>query len=419
MRAWVTSCQALTPSSSPARERRSSIPLMVSMTRPYALRGALVTTCPPNGGGTVPLGAMESPAAPASIRAVRMGRVRGECCMTETTATDTAALKAAMEDALLQPSLCAAFQLTAAANADRVALRSLGAEDDLTYRDYAERLRRVATGLHALGVRAGDAVGLMLANCSEFHIVDGAAMHLGAAPFSIYFTNPAEQIVPMIRNAKSRVVIAAPEYVEKTLAVQQAAGFIEHIVVLGDDAGAGTMTLAELEELEAPAGFDFDATWQAIQPQDIAGIVYTSGPTGEPKGVEWSHGALLDNLRGLYKLAPPSPEGRWLSFLPMAHLTERFMSHYSHMVFGYTITTAPDVRQLGAGLAAVHPTRFFGVPRMYEKMGEGAKAIARGDAALQEALDLSLRAVEAGDLDPALAAAAEAARATLRPIREK
>src|SRR4051794_24603581 len=205
----------------------------------------------------------------ASIRRVRIeASPRREFCMTETTVTDTAALKATMEDALRQPSLCAAFQLTAAASPDRVALRSLGGDDDLTYREYAERLRRVATGLYALGVRAGDAVGLMLANCSEFHIVDGAAMHLGAAPFSIYFSNPPEQIVPMIRNAKSRVVIAAPEYVEKTLAVQRTAGIIEHIVVLGDDAGDGTMTLAELEELEAPAGFDFDATWQAIQPQD-------------------------------------------------------------------------------------------------------------------------------------------------------
>src|SRR5437588_9186532 len=139
-------------------------------------------------------------------------------------AHDTDALKAAMEEALAQPSLCAAFHVTVAANADRPALRSLGAEDELTYVEYAERVRAVAGGLYALGVRSGDAVGLMLANCSEFHIVDNAAMHLGAAPFSIYFSNPAQQIEPMIRNARSRVVFAAPEYVEKTIAVQRATG---------------------------------------------------------------------------------------------------------------------------------------------------------------------------------------------------
>ncbi len=342
---------------------------------------------------------------------------------TDAIAThDTDALTAAMEEALAQPSLCAAFHVTVAANADRPALRSLGAEDELTYVEYAERVRAVAGGLYALGVRSGDAVGLMLANCSEFHVVDNAAMHLGAAPFSIYFSNPAEQIEPMIRNARSRVVFAAPEYVEKTIAVQRATGIIDHIVVLADDAGAGSMTLAELASLEPPADFDFDATWRAIQPDDIAGLVYTSGTTGEPKGVEWSHGALLDNLRGLYELAPPSPAGRWVSYLPMAHLTERFMSHYSHLVFGYTITTAPDVRALAPALPVVRPTRFFAVPRIYEKLGEGAKAIAVREDALREALDTSLRAVaaaEAGELDPTLAVAAEEARATLQPIREQ
>jgi long-chain acyl-CoA synthetase len=339
-----------------------------------------------------------------------------------TTSYDTAPLNAAIDDALAEPSLCAAFHVTVAANADRPALQSLGGEDELTYREYAERVRAVASGLSALGVRPGDAVGLMLGNCSEFHIVDNAAMHLGAAPFSIYFSNPPEQIEPMIRNARSRVVFAAPEYVEKTVAVQRATGIIEHIVVLGDQAGAGSMTLAQLEALAAPADFNFEATWRAIGPDDIAGIVYTSGTTGEPKGVEWSHGALLDNLRGLYKLAPPSPAGRWVSYLPMAHLTERFMSHYSHMVFGYTITTASDVRQVATALPEVRPTRFFAVPRIYEKLGDGAKAIAAGDDVLREALETSLRAVEgaeSGDLDPGLAVAGEEARVKLHAIRER
>jgi long-chain acyl-CoA synthetase len=343
--------------------------------------------------------------------------------MAETAVTyDPAALKAAMEDALAQPNLAAAFHVTVAANAERPALRTLVSAEELTYRRYADRVRAVAGGLYALGVRPGDAVGLMLANCSEFHIIDNASMHLGAAPFSIYFSNPPEQIEPMVRNARSSVVFATPDYVEKTVAVQKATGIIEHIVVLGDDAGAGTMTLAELEALEAPADFDFDATWRAIGPEDIAGIVYTSGTTGEPKGVEWSHGALLDNLRGLYKLAPPSPAGRWVSYLPMAHLTERFMSHYSHMVFGYTITTAADVRQVAEALPVVRPTRFFAVPRIYEKMGEAAKAMAGEDAALGQALDTSLRAVqaaEAGELDPEHAIVAEEARAKLHGIRKK
>ena len=81
-------------------------------------------------------------------------------------------------------------------------------------------------------------------------------------------------------------------------------------------------------------------------------------------------------MRGLHALAPVSPGGRMVSYLPMAHLAERFMTNYCTLAFGYSITTAPDPRQVGAALAASHPTRFFAVPRIYEKLAEGAKAIA-------------------------------------------
>jgi long-subunit acyl-CoA synthetase (AMP-forming) len=342
--------------------------------------------------------------------------------LTEATAIASLAPAQAIELALEQPTLCAAFQVTAAANAGRPALRTLGSGGECRWSEYAERLRSIASGLYAVGVRPGDAVALMLSNCSEFHMLDSAAMHLGAAPFSIYFTNPAEQIEPMIRNSEARVVFAHPQHVETMLEVQRRTGLIEHVIVLGDDAGAGTMTLAELEALQSPLDFDFEATWRAIVPDDIAGIVYTSGTTGEPKGVEWSHGALLENMRGLNKLAPPSPAGRWVSYLPMAHLAERFMSHYCSMAFGYTITTAPDIKQLAGALVETRPTRFFAVPRVYEKLGEGAKAIAAGDDRLREALEISLRAVgevESGAADPELVAAAEDARKRLAPIREK
>jgi long-subunit acyl-CoA synthetase (AMP-forming) len=338
------------------------------------------------------------------------------------TTSNVGELQQAIDKALAQHTLPAAFQVTAAANADRPALRTFGRDDELTWGEYADRVRSVAAGLAALGVRKGDAVGLMLANCSEFHILDNAAIHLGAAPFSIYFTNPVDQILPIIANSQARVVFAQPQYAETMAEVARRAGHIEHIVVLGDEAGAGTMTLSELEALEPPADFDFSATWQAIGPDDIAGIVYTSGTTGEPKGVEWSHGALVSNMRGLNALAAPSPAGRWVSYLPMAHLAERFMSHYCSMAFGYTITTAPDVKALGGTLADARPTRFFAVPRVYEKLGEGAKAIAGSDERLRDALGTALKAVEAaqaGTLDPELAAAAEEARQALQPIREK
>jgi long-subunit acyl-CoA synthetase (AMP-forming) len=322
-----------------------------------------------------------------------------------------------IEQALAQHTLCGAFQVTAAAHPDRPALRSLGAEREYTWGEYAEEVRRIAGGLDALGVRAGDAVALMLAGCSEFHLIDTAAMHLGAAPFSIYFSNPVAQILPMIENSQARVIFTQPQFADIVADVARQSPTIEHIIVVG---GEGELTV---ESLPAPdASFDFEATWRAIGPEDIAGIVYTSGTTGEPKGVEWSHGALIDNMRGLHALAPVSPGGRMVSYLPMAHLAERFMTNYCTLAFGYSVTTAPDPRQLGDGLAVSHPTRFFGVPRIFEKLGEGAKAIAASDpvlsAALARGIELAV-ASNAGPLTDAQHAELEAVRATLAPVREK
>ena len=141
--------------------------------------------------------------------------------------------------------------MTAAAHPERPALRTLGAEREYTWGEYAEEVQRIAGGLHALGVRAGDAVALMLAGCSEFHLIDTAAMHLGAAPFSIYFSNPVEQILPMIQNSEARVVFTQPQFVEIIEEVARQSDTIEHIIVV------------EPGKVDLPApqdDFDFEAT---------------------------------------------------------------------------------------------------------------------------------------------------------------
>src|SRR5688500_9304048 len=103
---------------------------------------------------------------------------RARRAMDTTTAPQDSA--AAIEEALRQDTLCAAFQVTAAANADRPALRVFGSDTALTWRDFAERVRSIATGLAALRIGAGDTVGLMLDSRDEFHLIDTAVLHLGA-----------------------------------------------------------------------------------------------------------------------------------------------------------------------------------------------------------------------------------------------
>src|SRR5436190_12975833 len=94
--------------------------------------------------------------------------------------------------ALDATTLCEAFQSTAAERASQVALRTPGDAVSITFGEYAGRVRAIAGGLTGLGVGRGDTVGIMLVNRPEFHLVDTAALHLGATPFSVYNTSTAE-----------------------------------------------------------------------------------------------------------------------------------------------------------------------------------------------------------------------------------
>lgn len=112
-------------------------------------------------------------------------------------------------------SMCEAFQLTAAERPDAVALRTIGDGVAISFSEYAERVRRLATSFHALGVRSGDTVGFMLTNRPEFHLLDTAVMHLGGAPFSIYNTSSLEQIAYLLSDAGNRVMVVEAAFLDQ------------------------------------------------------------------------------------------------------------------------------------------------------------------------------------------------------------
>src|SRR5215211_2113068 len=143
-------------------------------------------------------------------------------------------------------TLCEAFQATAEANPDRVALRTKDDEVSLTWGEYADRVRAIATGLAGLGVSGGDTVALMLTNRPEFHLADAAAMHLGATPFSIYNTYSPEQIKYLVGDAENRVVVTEQAFLDRLMAVKDGDNALEQVVVVDGDAPEGAMTLDEL-----------------------------------------------------------------------------------------------------------------------------------------------------------------------------
>jgi len=285
-----------------------------------------------------------------------------------------------------------AFQLTAQAHPDRCALRTKGDELSMTWREYAEKVRGVAAGLAGLGLERGATMALILTNRPEFHWFDAAALHLGATPFSLYNTYTAEQIQYQVDDAEARIVVTERAFEDRVRQLQN----VDHVIVVEDDD----------VESHAPAGFDFEAAWRAVRPDDLLTLIYTSGTTGPPKGVQLTHANLIAGVNGFDEVIRFPDEGRVVSWLPMAHIAERACSHYLPMFVGFSTTCCPDPRQVVAYLPEVKPSWFFAVPRIWEKLKAAIEAgiEAEQDAAKKQATEWALgvglrrvRAEQAGE----------------------
>ncbi len=160
-------------------------------------------------------------------------------------------------------------------------------------------------------------------------------------------------------------------------------------------------------------GFDAEAAARAVAPDDLLTLIYTSGTTGPPKGVQITHANMLAEWRALYAVSPTPPHGRLISFLPAAHIADRWSSHYGAMVFGHEVTCCRDPRRVMEIVPEVRPTTFGTVPRIWEKTKTALEAAFDAEpdedrrAAVRWALDVGrrrVRAVQAGEpVDEALA----------------
>jgi len=263
-------------------------------------------------------------------------------------------------------TMCEAFQRTASIDPDAVALRTPGDTQTMTWREYAAQVRKVAAGLAGLGVRRGDTVSLMMGNRIEFYALEVGAQHVGATSFSVYNTLPAEQLTYLFGNAGTKVAICEEQYVDR---IRASGAAIEHIVCI-DGSPAGTISVDDLYAA-APADFDFESTWRAVQPDDVVTLIYTSGTTGNPKGVEMTHTNLLFEGYGLDVVLGIQFGDRITSFLPSAHIADRMTALYGQEMFGTQITVVSDGRAIAAALPDVRPTVWGAVPRVWEKLKAG------------------------------------------------
>ncbi|MBM7519348.1 AMP-dependent synthetase/ligase [Nocardioides nitrophenolicus] len=355
--------------------------------------------------------------------------------------TDTLTVRAEIEQEIAGLTLPVALARTVAAEGDRPAYSDKVGIDlsagyapgwrTVGWTELREQALDVAGALMAAGVAAGDRVALMAANRIEHVVADLGAVHAAGVSMSVYNTLSPDQVAYVAGHAEPAVVVLeSADHLarwERALAESSA---IRTVVLIDAEAPAGddrfvgwTDFVAAGAAWRAEHAAELDARTAGISPDDPLTILYTSGTTGNPKGVVLTHHAVLYECACSLRVAAPTQHNDFISYLPFAHIAERTLGMYIPQVNGAHIHLIADPALLLGALGEVHPTRFFGVPRVWEKIKTGisAKLAAEPDAEkraqVEGALAIGLEYVEAlqsgGEVSPELAARFQAADAGL------
>jgi long-chain acyl-CoA synthetase len=325
-------------------------------------------------------------------------------------------MESAQQNQQIESTLGAAFFAAANRYGDRVALRhKVGKEyADIRYRELAERVIRLAAGLARLGIERGDRVALLSENRPEWAVTDLAVLSLGGIIVPLYTSLPAAQVEYAVRDSWAKaLVVSDAGQLKKGLEVRANLPGLQTLIVMdseaaptGDADDDGVHTLESVSDLgQAQPLDDYAARQQAVQPDDVASVVYTSGTTGDPKGAMLTHGNFtweLQAIREHFRVggAPIGEEDVFLSFLPLSHTFERLAGHFLPLAIGASIGYSEGIRTLADDMARLQPTIMVCVPRVFESFHERmldavAKQPASNRAVFEKAVEFGYRYAEA------------------------
>ncbi|MFB6111622.1 MAG: long-chain fatty acid--CoA ligase [Halobacteriaceae archaeon] len=266
----------------------------------------------------------------------------------------------------------------------------------LTYGQMRDIVRHLATGFRELGVSADDRVGLFAHTRMEWAQADFALLAAGAVVTTVYPDSSARKVSYLLGDPNADGVVAEGESeLDRALAAHDDPENdvdLEFVVAMDDvdDRGRDMVySMAEVHDLgrEAYEPEAYEGWLEARDPEDLASLVYTSGTTGQPKGVRLTHWNLRANVNQCFRRIGPradsespslSPDSRTVSFLPLAHIFERLAGHFLIFATGASVAYAESSETLQEDFGLVQPTYATSVPRVYEKIYESARSQAAG-----------------------------------------
>ncbi len=251
-------------------------------------------------------------------------------------------------------------------------------EDDAwhsrTYGEFAQAMQDLAQGLAALGLKKGDRVCIWSKNSPRWAEVDLACISVGYATVPIYDTLTADQASYIMNDCGAKVLfVQNKEMLDSMEAVRKKLKSIDTIVLMdGTSRKKGVVTYNKLlKDGQAHAKSHegaFEKMKAAVKPNDLASLVYTSGTTGDPKGVVLTHNNFASNVKSAQKAVEITTEDTFLSFLPLSHVFERTGGHFTAYSSGAHVYFARSIDTLTDDMQVAKPTLMMSVPRLYEKI---------------------------------------------------
>jgi long-chain acyl-CoA synthetase len=291
------------------------------------------------------------------------------------------------------------------------AVKRNGTWIETTCTDFRAKVRHLALGLYALGVRKGDRVALHAENSTEWLITDQAILSLGAVNVPIYTTQPGDQIRFILNDAAAMVYIVSRQPLFDAFApfLAEVPSLRATIGLLGSyhpEMQTLELVLHQGQVLDDREAHLFDDLRASVHPDDLASFIYTSGTTGMPKGVMLTHNNIAANVQAACERLPftpaDHPEGRMLSYLPLSHIFERMMV-YMYSFIGRPVWFTERFEEVVEDMKTVQPIHFSTVPRLLEKVYLGIHSRAATLTGVKRLLmDEALRLADAYDVEQQL-----------------
>ncbi|MEZ5605676.1 MAG: long-chain fatty acid--CoA ligase [Burkholderiaceae bacterium] len=294
-------------------------------------------------------------------------------------------------------TIAAMFWNAVAQRGDTVWLREkdLGLWRSWSWTQVGEAVAEIAGGLLSLGFAAGDTASILSNTVPQWVLADLAVLSCGGVANGIYPTDAASQVHYLCEDSRTRVLfVEDDEQLDKALEVRAQLPLLQKIVVFDME---GLRELQDPQVISLDALRDLGRAWNrqhpdelqrrvaAVQPDDLAILVYTSGTTGKPKGAMHTHGALVYTARGYNTLIARSEQDECMCFLPLCHIAERMGGEYYSLYTGAKLNFVENPDTVPENVREIAPTVFTAVPRVWEKFYSGVTIALKESTRLQQA----------------------------------